>query len=234
MNTSLRVASWGTLGFAIAFVVTFAVNATLETIVDYPDSPTAADMAADFRGGVVFILLWGSAGVALVVAAVGLPAVVWPSDALASRIATSFGIVAAGGWFFSGATVFAQRTAMLNDNISAAGSDVASERAIIEALFIGVHVGGIVFAFAALPWLAMVAVGAAKRRAMSRIAAAFLWIAAVGPIAGFVIAGAQFGLLAVVPAFAVVGASLLKGARRGGRQADAAPTVTAVAPAAGG
>jgi len=30
MNTSLRVAGWGTLGFAIAFVVTFAVNATLE------------------------------------------------------------------------------------------------------------------------------------------------------------------------------------------------------------
>ncbi len=74
MNTSLRVAGWGTLGFAIAFVVTFAVNATLETIIDYPESPTAADMAADFRGGVAFILLWGSAGVALIVAAVGLPA----------------------------------------------------------------------------------------------------------------------------------------------------------------
>ncbi len=74
MNTSLRVAGWGTLGFAIAFVVTFAVNATLETIVDYTESPTAADMAADFGGGVVFILLWGSAGVALIVAAIGLPA----------------------------------------------------------------------------------------------------------------------------------------------------------------
>ena len=37
MNTSLRVAGWGTLGFAIAFVVTFAVNATLETIIDYPE-----------------------------------------------------------------------------------------------------------------------------------------------------------------------------------------------------
>ena len=74
MNTSLRVAGWGTLGFAIAFVVTFAVNATLETITDYPKLPTAAEMAADFRGGVVFILLWGSAGVALVVAAVGVSA----------------------------------------------------------------------------------------------------------------------------------------------------------------
>ena len=51
MNTSLRVAGWGTLGFAIAFVVTFAVNATLETIIDDPKLPTAADMAADFRGG---------------------------------------------------------------------------------------------------------------------------------------------------------------------------------------
>jgi len=69
---------------------------------------------------------------------------------------------------------------------------------------------------------------------MSRVAAAFLWVAAVGPIAGFVIAGAQFGLLAVVPAFAVVGASLLRNARRGGRQADAASPVTAVASAAGG
>ena len=66
MNTSLRVAGWGTLGFAIAFVVTFAVNATLETIIDDPKLPTAADMAADFRGGVVFILLWGSAGVTLI------------------------------------------------------------------------------------------------------------------------------------------------------------------------
>ena len=70
MNTSLRVAGWGTLGFSIAF----AVNATHETIIDYPELPTAADMAADFGGGVAFILLWGSAGVALVVAAVGLPA----------------------------------------------------------------------------------------------------------------------------------------------------------------
>ena len=146
-------------------------------------------MAADFGGGVVFILLWGSAGIALVVAAVGLPAVVWPSDALTSRIATAFGIIAAGGWIFSGATGFAQRTAMLNGNIAAAGSDIASERAVIEGLFIGVHVGGILFAFAALPWLAMVAVGAAKRRAMSRVAVAFLWVAAIGPIAGFVITG---------------------------------------------
>src|SRR5687768_4823490 len=98
MNTTLRVAGWGTLGFAIAFFVTFAVNAALSTFIDHPPSRTAAEMAADFGGGVVFILLWGSAGVALVVAAVGLPAVVWPSDALTSRIATAFGIIAAGGW----------------------------------------------------------------------------------------------------------------------------------------
>jgi hypothetical protein len=235
MNTSHRVAGWGTLGFALAFVATFAVNATLETMLDYPKLPTAAEMAADFvAGGVVFLLLWGSAGVALVVAAFGLPAVVWPPDALASRITTGFGIIAAGGWIFSGATVLAQRTAMLNANIAAAGADTASERAIIEALFIGVHVGGIVFAFAALPWLAMIAVGAAKRRAMSRTAVAFLWIAAIGPIAGFVIAGAQFGLLAVVPAFAVVGASLLRTARGSGRRTDTASPATAVTSAAGG
>ena len=234
MNTSLRVAGWGTLGFSIAFFVTFAVNQALSAVRDYPRLPTAADMAADFGGGVIFILLWGSAGIALIVAAVGLPAVVWPSDALASRIATAFGIIAAGGWIFSGATGLAQRTAMLNGNIAAAGSDIASERAVIEGLFIGVHVGGMLFAFAALPWLAMVAVGAVKRRAMSRVAVVFLWVAAIGPLAGFVISGYQFGVLALLPAFAVVGASLLRRARRGARPADAAPPATVVAPAAGG
>ena len=234
MHTSLRVAGWGTLGFAIAFFVTFAVNATLNTIIDYPDSRTAAEMAADFGGGVVFILLWGSAGVALVVAAVGLPAVVWPSDSLASRIAAGFGIIAAGGWILSGANVFAQRTAMLNGNIAAAGAEIASERAVIEGLFIGVHVGGILFSFAALPWLAIVAVGAAKRRAMSRVAVVFLWVAAIAPIVGFLISGYQFGVLAMLPAFAVVGASLLRRARRARRQADAASSTTAVATAAGG
>src|SRR5215203_2598821 len=70
MNTSLRVTGWGTLGFAIAFFVTFAVNQALNTVIDYPRSPSAADMAADFGGGVAFILLWGSAGIALVTAAV--------------------------------------------------------------------------------------------------------------------------------------------------------------------
>jgi len=234
MNTSLRVAGWGTLGFAIAFFVTFAVNTVLYTVIDHPSSPTAADMAANFGEGVVFILLWGSAGIALVVAAVGLPAVVWPPDALTSRIATAFGIIAAGGWIFSGATGLAQRTAMLNGNIAAAGADIASERAVIEGLFIGVHVGGMLFAFAALPWLAMVAVGAAKHRAMSRVAVAALWVAAIGPLAGFVFSGYQFGVLALLPAFAVVGASLLRNARRAGRRAVAAPPVTAAAPAAGG
>ncbi|GAA2724688.1 hypothetical protein [Cellulomonas aerilata] len=234
MSTPSRVAGWGTVGFAVAFVVTFVVNATIETMADRPELPTAADMAADFGGGVIYIVLWGSAGVALAVAAVGLSAVVWPSDALASRISTAFGIIASAGWIFSGATVLAQRTAMLNGNIAAAGSDIASERAVIEALYIGVHVGGIVFAFAALPWLATVAVGADKRRAMSRTAVACLWIAAIGPVAGFMIAGAQFGLLAVVPAFAVVGTSLLRSARRGGRRAVAGSPAAAVAPAAGG
>jgi hypothetical protein len=234
MNTSLRVAGWGTLGFAIAFFVTFAVNQTLSMFIDYPRFPTAADMTADFGGGVVFILLWGSAGVALVVAAVGLPAVVWPADALASRIATAFGIIAAAGWILSGVNGFAQRTAMLNGNIASAGADIASEKAVIEGLFIGVHVGGILFAFAALPWLAMVAVGAVKGRAMSRVAVVFLWVAAIGPLAGFVTTGYQFGVLALLPAFAVVGASLLRSARRAANTADTAPPATAVVPAAGG
>jgi hypothetical protein len=234
MNNSLRVAGWGTLGFAIAFFVTFAVNQTLSMLIDYPRLPTAAEMAADFGGGVVFLLMWGSAGIALVVAAVGLPAVVWPSDALPSRIATAFGIIAAAGWILTCANGFAQRTAMLNGNIAAAGADIASEQAVIEGLVIGVHVGGILFAFAALPWLAMVAVGASKRRAMSRVAIAFLGIAAIGPLLGFLITGAQFGLLAVLPAFAVVGASLLRRARNGRRPADAASPTTVMAPAAGG
>ena len=234
MNTSLRVAGWGTLGFAIAFFVTFAVNQALALVIDYPRLRMAADMAADFGGGVLFITLWGSAGIALVVAAVGLPAVVWPSDALTSRIATAFGIIAAGGWILSGVNGFAQRTAMLNGNIAAAGADIASERAVIQALFIGVHVGGILFAFAALPWLAIVAVGAAKHRAMSRVAVAFLWVAAICPIVGFLISGYQFGVLAVLPAFAVVGASLLRSARRAANTADTAPPATAVVPAAGG
>ena len=123
---------------------------------------------------------------------------------------------------------------MLNGNIASAGADIASEKAVIEGLFIGVHVGGMLFAFAALPWLAMVAVGALKRRAMSRVAVVFLWIAAIGPLAGFVITGYQFGVLALLPAFAVVGASLLRSARRAACQADAAPSATAVALAAGG
>ena len=234
MNTSLRVAGWGTLGFAIAFFLAFAVNQALNTVIDYPRSPAAADMAADFGGGVAFILLWGSAGIALVVAAVGLPAVVWPSDALASRIATAFGIIAAGGWILAGVNGFAQRTAMLNGNIAAAGADNASEQAVVAGLVIGVHVGDILFAFAAMPWLAIVAVGAAKRRAMSWLAVVFLWIAAIGPIVGFLITGAPFGLLAVLPAFTVIGASLLRRARRGDRPADAAPPATVVASAAGG
>jgi hypothetical protein len=234
MNNSLRVAGWGTLGFAIAFFATFAVNQTLSIVIDHPRLPTAAEMAADFGGGVVFILLWGSAGIALVVAAVGLPAVVWPADGLASRIATAFGIISAAGWILSGATGLAQRTAMLNGNIASAGADIASERAVIEGLFIGVHVGGMLFAFAALPWLAMVAVGAAKRRAMSRVAVAALWVAAIGPLSGFVITGYQFGVLALLPAFAVVGASLLRSARRAANRADAARPATAVVPAAGG
>ena len=234
MNTSLRVAGWGTLGFAIAFFVTFAVNQALALVIDYPRLRMAADMAADFGGGVLFITLWGSAGIALVVAAVGLPAVVWPSDALTSRIATAFGIISGAGWIFAGATGLAQRTAMLNGNIAAAGADIASEKAVIEGLFIGVHAGGMLFAFAALPWLTMVAVGAARHRAMSRVAVAALWVAAIGPLAGFVITGYQFGVLALLPAFAVVGASLLRNARRAGRRAVAAPPVTAAAPAAGG
>ena len=108
----------------------------------------------------------------------------------------------------------AQRTAMLNGNIASAGADIASEKAVIEGLFIGVHVGGILFAFAALPWLAMVAVGAAKRRAMSRVAVVFLWVAAIGPLAGFVITGYQFGVLASFRHSRSSGLHLLRSARR--------------------
>ncbi len=235
MQNTLRVAGWGTLGFSIAFFVTFVINALMNMVIaPSPDLPTAADMASDFGGGVLFLLTWGSAGVALVVAAIGLPAVVWPTDALATRISTAFGIIAAGGWIFSGVTGLAQRTAMLNGNIAAAAADTAAEQAVVEGLYIGVHSGGILFGFAALPWLAMVAVGAAKRRSMSRVAIAFLWVAAVASLAGFVTVGAQWGFLLVLLAFAVVGASLLRKAKREAAARGVLETRTAAAPAAAG
>lgn len=234
MPHALRVAGWATLGFAIAFFVTFVVNAIMNMSSSGPDYPTAAEMTADVGSGIVFMLMWGTAGAALVVAAVGLPAVVWPADALASRIATAFGIIAAGGWIVSGVNGFAQRTALLNGNIAGAGADAAAERAVVEGLFIGVHTGGILFAFAAVPWLAIVAVGAAGRRAMSKVAISFLWIAAVLPLAGFLVSGLQFGLLAVLVGFAVVGASLLRRARKAARATDAVASASAgaTAPAA--
>ena len=234
MNTSLRVAGWGTLGFAIAFFVTFAVNQALSTVIDYP---RLADGRGHGRG-----LRWRC----------GLH----PSVGIGGHRTGRRGRRAARGGLALGCTGFEDRDGIRDHRgrgldplrrewprpahgdaqrqHRGGGSDIASEQAVIEGLFIGVHVGGMLFAFAALPWLAMVAVGAAKHRAMSRVAVAALWIAAIGPLAGFVITGYQFGVLALLPAFAVVGASLLRNARRGGRRAVAAPPVTAAAPAAGG
>jgi hypothetical protein len=222
MLNALRVAGWGTLGFSIAFFVTFVINALINMGSSGPDYPTASEMAADFGGGALFMLTWGTAGVALVVSAVGLSAAVWPADAIASRIATSFGVIAGAGWIMSGVSGFAQRTPLLNGNIAAVGADPAAERAVVEGLFIGVHTGGILFGLAALPWLAIVAVGAAKRHAMSLVAIVGLWVAAVASLAGFLISGLQFGLLGVLLAFAVVGVSLLRRARRASRMPEAA------------
>lgn len=227
MPNAQRVAGWGTLGFSLAFFVTFVVNALMNMGATGPDYPTASEMAADFGGGALFMLLWGSAGVAIVVAAVGLSAAVWPADAIASRVATSFGVIAGAGWIMAGVSGFAQRTALLNGNIAGAGADPAAERAVVEGLYIGVHTGGILFAFAALPWLALVAIGATKRHAMSRVAIGCLWVASVASLAGFLISGLQFGLLVVLLAFAVLGTSLLRRARKASRMTGAAASASA-------
>ncbi|MBD3943739.1 hypothetical protein IF188_18765 [Microbacterium sp. NEAU-LLC] len=224
MRTSLRVAGWGTLGFAIAFFAMFVINALINTVfVQYPEHPLAADMAADFGLGVLGTVLWSVCGVALGIATVGLAAVAWRGTGLTARVCLLFGAVATAGWMLSGAAILAQRTPMLNANIAAEQADPAAEGAVIEGLYLGIHLGGILFAIAAVPWLAIAAVGAARR--VSKTVAVMLWIAAVGPFAGFAILGAQFGFLVVMVCFAVAGPILLRRARR----TDAADPVAPVA-----
>jgi hypothetical protein len=227
MRISLRVAGWGTLGFAIAFFAMFVINALINTVlVQYPEHPLADDMAADFGFGVFGTALWSICGIALGLAAVGLTAVTWREGSFAGRICALFGTIATAGWLLSGAAILAQRTPMLNGNIAAAQADPAAERAVIEGLYLGIHLGGIVFAIATMPWLALAAVGAARR--VSTTASVFLWIAAVGPFAGFAILGAQFGFLVVMACFAVVGPVLLRRARRAGDADAPAPVATTV------
>jgi len=217
MKTSLRVAGWGTLGFALTFFVTFTINAVINMTTVSPDYPTAAQMAADFGSGVLFVLTWSSAGIALGVAAHGLSAVVWPDGGLVARISAGFGVIATTGWLLSGVTVLAQRTALLNGNITGAGADAAAERAVVELGFIGVHIGGILFSVALVPWLVIVAVGAARSRRIPVTAIVFLWVAAIAPLAGFVTTGFQYGVLVVMLSFAVVGPVLLRHAARSAR-----------------
>jgi hypothetical protein len=214
MRASLRVAGWATLAFSIAFFVTFGVNAAVSTLIEFPEYPLATQMSAMHWEGSVFMVLWGSAGVALVVAAPALSAIAWPGGGLAAQVATSFGAIAAGGWIFSGCAVFAQHTALLNGNITATGADAAAERAVVAGLFILVHVGGILFAFAAVPWLGMVAFGAARHARMPRTAVGLLWAASLAPMLVFVATGYQFGLLVSMVALGVTGILLLRHARR--------------------
>jgi len=225
MRTSLRVAGWGTLGFAIAFFAMFVINALVNTVfVQYPEHPLAADMAADFGFGVLGTVLWSICGVALGVAAVGLAAVTWRDAGAIGRICTLFGTIATAGWMLSGAAILAQRTPMLNDNIAAEHADAAAEGAVVEGLYLGIHMGGILFAIAAVPWLALAGIGAA--RGVSKIVAAMLWVAAIAPFAGFAILGAQFGFLVVMVCFAVAGPVLLRRARRDTAGGTAEPVAT--------
>lgn len=230
MSTSLRVAGWGTLGFAIAFFTTFAVNALINVVVDYPDQPLAADMQADFVGGLVGIVLWTATGSALCLAAVALGPVAWREGSFPARICTAFGVVATAGWMLSGANIAAQRSPMLNGSIIAAHADPAAERAVIEGLYVGVHSGGILFAVAAVPWLGMAAIGVAKR--VSKAVSALLWIAALASFAGYAILGAQYGFLVVMVCFAVVGPLLLRHGRRAAQDPPHAATVAASSVAA--
>jgi hypothetical protein len=229
METSVRVAGWAMLGFAVAFLATFTANLAVSLLAELPEYPLAAEMQAMSWDGVVFMLLWGSAGVALGIAAPALRRVVWPDGGLAAQVSTIFGTIAAGGWLFSGAAVFAQRTALLNGNISAVEADPAAERAVVEGLFVLVHVGGVVFALAAVPWIGTLAVGAARRERMSRIAVGSLWVAAVAPLLGFLVIGHQIGIVGTVLGFGLTGILLLRRRRRGATGARA----RAAAPPAG-
>ena len=223
MNPTLRAAGWAMTGYAIAFVATFSVNAALSILVERSRYPLAGEMQAVGWGGVAFMLLWGGAGIALTVAAPALAGVVWPAGGLAARTSTTFGAIAAGGWMFSGCAGFAQRTALLNGNIAAVGADPSAERAVVEGLFILVHVGGILFAFAAVPWIGIVAVGAARHGRMSRAVIAWLWVAGASPLLAFLVTGYQYGFFGTVLGFGIAGVLLL----RRGRRESAEPERTA-------
>jgi hypothetical protein len=229
MDASVRVTGWAMVGFAVAFLATFTANLAMTLFADVPRYPLAAEMQARGWDGLVFMLLWGTAGIALGVAAPALSRVVWPDGGLLARVSASFGAIAAAGWMFSGAAVFAQRTALLNGNIAAVRADPAAERAVVEGLFILVHVGGVLFALATVAWIAPVAVGAARRVRMSRIGVAALWVAGVSPLLGFVVTGMQVGIFGTVLGLGLVGILLLRRWRR--RAAAPAP---AGAPAAAG
>ena len=184
MNASVRVAGWALLGFAIVFVATFTVNATLSILGGTPRYPLAGEMQARGWEGILFMLFWASAGIALAVAAPALAGVVWPAGGLAARISTTFGTIAAGGWMLTGCAGFAQRTAMLNENI------------------------------AAVPWISMVAVGAARGERMSRTVIGALWVAGVAPLLGFLVTGYQYGIFGAVLGFGIAGILLLRRWRR--------------------
>ena len=214
MNPSVRVAGWAMTVYAIVFVTTFSVNAALSILGDAPRYPLAGEMQARGWEGILFMLFWASAGIALAVAAPALAGVVWPAGGLAARISTTFGTIAAGGWMLTGCAAFAQRTALLNGNIAAVGADPAAERAVVEGLFILVHLGGILFAFAAVPWISMVAVGAARGERMSRAVIGLLWVAGVTPLLGFLVTGYQYGIFGAVLGFGIAGILLLRRWRR--------------------
>ena len=214
MNASVRVAGWAMLAFASVFVATFAVNFALRMLGEPPEYPLAGEMQARGWEGIIFLLFWASAGIALAVAAPALADVVWPAGGLAARTSTTFGTIAAGGWMLTGCAGFAQRTAMLNGNIAAVGADPAAERAVVEGLFILVHLGTILFAFAAVPWISMVAVGAARGERMSRTVIGLLWFAGVTPLLAFLVTGYQYGIFGAVLGFGVAGILLLRRWRR--------------------
>lgn len=228
MRTSLRVAGWGTLGFGIAFFATFLINALVNAVlVDYPEHPLASEMAADHWGGVLFLVTWSSCGAALGVATVGLASAALRPGGAPARISAVFGTIATAGWLMSGAAGLAQRSALLNDGIAAEAAAPAAERALVAGLFIGVHTGGVLFATAAVPWLAVAAVGAARR--ISKTVSVLLWIAALASFAGFVVLGAQYGFLIVMAVFVFVGVILLRRARRTVDAGGTAPPVGAAA-----
>jgi hypothetical protein len=214
MNASVRVAGWAMLGFAIVFVATFSGNMTLTILGDTPQYPLAGEMQARGWEGIIFLLFWASAGIALAVAAPALADVVWPACGLAARTSTTFGTIAAAGWMLTGCAGFAQRTALLNRNIAAVGADPAAERAVVEGLFILVHLGIILFAFAAVPWISMVAVGAARGKRMSRTVIGLLWFAGVAPLLAFLVTGYQYGIFGAVLGFGIAGILLLRRLRR--------------------